>query len=183
MIFHFSFIYLCFVLQLITSSKSIFEAMVYGSWNTIWMAIATDHAHSYARHLSRWRHRIVRSALRVTPPRSFNPERPFCFAATATDHVHSYYRYISQWRHARSFERVSHSDVTFPQLYTPCSSETKDVITSISSPYQTELEILAPLTTKMNLLRNVMACILTLYSPCVMFYVTFYLLTVNAHFI
>jgi hypothetical protein len=71
-----------------------------------------------------------RSALRVTRPRSFNPERPFCFVATATDHVHSYYRYISQWRHARSFERVSHSDVTFSQLYTPCSSETKDVITS-----------------------------------------------------
>jgi hypothetical protein len=34
----FSFIFLCFVLQLITSSKPIFEAMVYGSWNTIWIA-------------------------------------------------------------------------------------------------------------------------------------------------
>jgi hypothetical protein len=31
-----SFIF--FVLQLITSSKPIFEAMFYGSWNTIWMA-------------------------------------------------------------------------------------------------------------------------------------------------
>jgi hypothetical protein len=31
-----SFIFLCFVLQLITSSKPIFEAMIYGSWNTIW---------------------------------------------------------------------------------------------------------------------------------------------------
>jgi hypothetical protein len=31
-----SLIFLCFVLQLITSSKPIFEAMVYGSWNTIW---------------------------------------------------------------------------------------------------------------------------------------------------
>jgi len=58
-----------------------------------------------------------------------------------------------------------------------------DVISlKISSPYQTELDVLAGLTTKKMFLRNVTASILTFYAPCVMFYLTFYLAIVNAHF-
>jgi hypothetical protein len=77
-----------------------------------------------------WRNKINDILSNDTPPRSFNPERPYCFVAIATDHMTSYYRYISTWRHARPFEVTSPSEVTFSQPYTPCSIETKDVITS-----------------------------------------------------
>jgi hypothetical protein len=77
-----------------------------------------------------WRNKINDILSNDTPPRSFNPERPYCFVAIATDHVTSYYRYISKWLYARPFEVTSPSDVNFSQPYTPCSIETKDVITS-----------------------------------------------------
>jgi hypothetical protein len=63
--------------------------------------------------------------LRVMPLRSLNPERPYCPVAIATDDTHSYAQHLSLWRHV-----ISRCDVTFSRLYTPCYSDTKDVITS-----------------------------------------------------
>jgi hypothetical protein len=58
--------FLCFVLQLITTSKTIFEEIFYGSWNTIWMACISPPSavvepraailFRYYRYISQWRH-------------------------------------------------------------------------------------------------------------------------------
>jgi hypothetical protein len=65
-----------------------------------------------------------------SPQRVTCPPSAVVEPRAATDHAHSYHQYISLWCHGRSFEGDSPCDVTFSQLYTPCYSETKDVITS-----------------------------------------------------